>query len=351
MGSKKKKADKKKDFVKPKLKVGKTAAKPDNYTDTSFIAKTISLPNQSIAKVTSGTGSTNKSDIDLSHHLSLTKHHSSTTRKEVLIYIQQHLPSNPSTYSEILKTVIPLILDESQQVRTALIDLLKSIGDKQPGLLDLHLRSIILFILSAMTHIQPSIRHSSTKFLNILVDNCINSLVGSYFIKILKSFFSLMGWTLVNDKKQVSIAITTTSIEGSSKKARIGHLQVLRNLLQKSLFQEETLDIDIENIISIHPQSYRYIIPATPNPFASLKLFVNEMPKQKGDVSLGEDSYTVNDLDSISTEDLHTRRKIVVDVFKPPMVKHLNNLIKEGGDVGREANSCLLLLEDLSKAA
>lgn len=40
MGSSvKKKRDKKKDFQKPKLKVGKTRPKADNFTDTSFKAK------------------------------------------------------------------------------------------------------------------------------------------------------------------------------------------------------------------------------------------------------------------------------------------------------------------------
>ena len=40
MGSStKKKKEKKKDFQKPKLKVGKAKAKPDNFTDTSFRSK------------------------------------------------------------------------------------------------------------------------------------------------------------------------------------------------------------------------------------------------------------------------------------------------------------------------
>ncbi|MBE7181803.1 MAG: hypothetical protein INR71_11465 [Terriglobus roseus] len=37
--SSKKKKEKKKDFQKAKLKVGKTKAKPANFTDTSFKAK------------------------------------------------------------------------------------------------------------------------------------------------------------------------------------------------------------------------------------------------------------------------------------------------------------------------
>lgn len=150
MGSKRKKAEKQKDFTKAKLKVGKTAAKADNHTDTSFTAKTISLPNQSLNKkqATSALSTSKREEVDLTHQLSLTKHHSSDTRKEILNQIQQHLPSNPSLYKQILTSIIPLILDQSQKVRNALMALFSACAKKQPGLLDLHLRSIILFIHS-----------------------------------------------------------------------------------------------------------------------------------------------------------------------------------------------------------
>ena len=45
MGSStKKKKEKQKDFQKPKLKVGKTKAKPANFTDTSFKSKGKYIP-------------------------------------------------------------------------------------------------------------------------------------------------------------------------------------------------------------------------------------------------------------------------------------------------------------------
>ncbi|KAG7662684.1 IPI1 [[Candida] subhashii] len=359
MGSKRKRQEKAKDFVKTKLRVGKTAAKPDNYTDTSFVAKTISLPNQSISTrstTTKTATTTNKSqDVDLSHHLSLTKHHSSTTRKEVLNYIENHLPSNPSSYKQILTSTIPLILDESAKVRTALMSLLSASAKKQPGLLDLHIRSIILFINSAMTHIQPDIRHSSTKFLDILIEHAGESLTKGYFIKIIRSYFTLMAWNLIEDKKSNSIAISanTASLGGGTKKARIGHLEVLKKFLKVSLFaMDNSEEHDMEGLISVHPQSYRYILQSmgTPQAYASLKLFVKELPKrhdERGGSS--DDSFTIKDLDSISAEDLETRKKVMVDVFMNQMIKHLKGLIKEGGEVGREANSCLSLLEELTK--
>ncbi|KZZ96372.1 hypothetical protein AAP_01145 [Ascosphaera apis ARSEF 7405] len=47
--SQKRKNEKKKDFQKQKLKVGKTKPKPSNYTDTSFKAKSIVLNQQSLS--------------------------------------------------------------------------------------------------------------------------------------------------------------------------------------------------------------------------------------------------------------------------------------------------------------
>ncbi|ODV79950.1 Pre-rRNA-processing protein IPI1 [Suhomyces tanzawaensis NRRL Y-17324] len=353
MGSKKKKADKRKDFVKPKLRVGKTAAKPDNHTDTSFVAKTIHLPNQSLAKP-AGQAQSDRGDVDLSHHLSLTKHHSSTTRKEVLAYIQAHLPNNPSFYKNILTAVVPLILDQSAGVRAAVVSLLVACAHKQQGLLDLHMRTVVLFIYSAMTHILPDIRNDSTKFLQILVDHAGQSVARAYFIKTIKNFFGLLAWTLTDDKKAQSLAITTSlSLGGSTKKARIFHLIVLRKFLEASLFEPTGAVNDVELAAAVHAQSYKYQLSQAPQPFSPLNLFTTTLPRSRtvenslSNQGVDDGTFSLKDLDSISSEDLETRRKILKDVFFKPSLKNLKSLIKEGGEVGREANSCMAVLEKL----
>lgn len=360
MGSKRKKAEKKKDFVKKKLKVGKTAAKPDNHTDTSFVSKTISLPNQTLNKKTVNGGTEHKEEVDLTHHLSLTRHHSSQTRKEVLNYIEQHLPSNPSLYKQILTSVTPLVLDESQSVRKCLVSLLTACAKNQSGLLDLHIKSLILFIHSAMTHIKPDVRNSSSSFLSVLVSNAPNSLARSYFIKTMKSYFALMSWALTDDKKSLSMAISTSSsIGGSTKNARIGHLKILRDFLKICIFphkDENINELDPNQICQTHPLSYKYLVPDTTQPYTSLKLFVHEMAQlkstgddEKDSRGSGDGSFTINDLNTISAEDLDTRRKVMHDVFLKPLMKNLNNMIKEGGEVGRESNSCLAILNEFQQ--
>lgn len=351
--SKRKKAEKAKDFKKKKLKVGKTAARADNHTDTSFKSKLISLPNQSLNKK-QPKDAKELQEVDLSHHLSLTKHHSNITRREVLAYIEQNLPTNPTMYKSILTLTIPMIHDQSKSTRAALVSLLKKCAEKQPGLLDLHVRSVVLFIHSAMTHIVPDIRNNSSAFLQILLTYAPNSLVKSYFIKTIKSYFNLLSWTLNDDKKAVSLAISTSSeIGGTSKKARITHVAVLKEFLQKSLFTEET-EISNIDMITIHPQTSKYLIPQnTPQPYEPLNLFVStQKPREEDSVKnmkeVDDGSFSIKDLDTLSAEDLDTRRKVMKDVFLEPLLKNLNAFIKEGGELGKESHGCVKLLNKLA---
>lgn len=349
MGSNRKKKEKKKDFQKRKLRVGKTAARADNHTDTSFTAKTISLPSQSLAKKPDSDAVTEQ--VDLTHHLLLTKHHAAATRKEVLLYIQNHLPSNPSLYKQILTLTVSLVTDQSNGVRLAFVSLLAACAQKQPGLLELHMRSIVLFVHSAMSHIQGDIRGTSSAVLKVLVDHAAPALVKGHFVKTLRSYFSLMSWTLSGDKKAVSLAVNTSAaLGGASKKARVAHLTVLQKFLDAALFestQEQPSAIDWTTTSTIHPQTSRFMLPSNPQAYAPLKLFYHELPSNRieddGDVEDG--AYSLRDIDNVSTEDQATRRKILHDVFLGPLKKNLTNIVREGGEAGKEANSCLVTLD------
>lgn len=94
--------------------------------------------------------------------------------------------------------------------------------------------------------------------------------------------------------------------------------------------------------VSIHPQSYRYLLNSAIQPYQPLKLFVTEF---KSDLNKS-DGISMLDLNSISTEDLDTRKKIMKDVFKPLLIKNLNAFVKEGGDIGREANNCISIINE-----
>lgn len=156
-----------------------------------------------------------------------------------------------------------------------------------------------------------------------------------------------MSWTLSGDKKAVSLAVNTSAaLGGSGKKARVAHLTVLQKFLEAALFesnQEQPSSIDWSTTSTIHPQTSRFMLPSNPQTYAPLKLFIHELPSNRveveGDVEDG--AYSLSEIDSVSTEDQETRRKILHDVFLAPLKKNLNNIVREGGEVGKEANSCI----------
>ncbi|CDK25455.1 unnamed protein product [Kuraishia capsulata CBS 1993] len=334
----KKKTEKQKDFQKAKLRVGKTAAKPSNYTDTSFKAKIISLPSQSLLRQSQSV------DDDIHRYVSLLKHHSSTTRKEALIHLQTHLPSNPSIYKDLVSGITPLILDQSKSVREALQSLLKAICQSQRGIMELHLGSILLFVHSAMTHISPEIRRDSTKFLQVLLENSSDALVRADFVKSLKCFCQLLNWALLDTKKSISLAITTASTGGIRSKlddsSRASHLKVLANFLHFGLLRETVTGDADEAAATFHPLMSRYMIPSVSQPYSHLKLFERDssvLTNVKIVSVVDNTDKTSLNLEGITTEDVGTRRKVFSEIFAPIMKKELANCLKEGGAVGKEA--------------
>ena len=109
------------------------------------------------------------------------------------------------------------------------------------------------------------------------------------------------------------------------------------------MFEKEG-EIDDEYVsdgILTHPQSYKYLIPNTPQAYAPLKLFVNEMNIKD------EDFGDLQNLDTLTTEDLSTRVNVMNTFFKEKMIVSLSNLVKEGSAVGREATKCIQILEKI----
>lgn len=318
---------------KAKLRVGKDKAKPANFTDTSFSMKTISMPGQSLNNRLEG-------EVDIIKRLNLTKHHQSSTRKETLIYIENHLPDNPSLYKQILSAIMPLIIDQSSSVRTALVSLLVACAQRQPSLMELHARSMVLFIHSAMTHINTAIRNDSSKFLDVLVQYGPDSLLRSSWVRTLRSFFTLLAWTLNDSKQSVSLAVTTSSVTNTSSKAKKVLLESFHKFVKAGCNPSEA-EANSAIVLTEHYLTSRYLIPTTPQPFAHLQLFAREISQKK------ESSDTTQDLNAISCEDSETRRRVFVEFFAPQVLKNVGTMIKDGGEVGKTAKSVQVLVEEL----
>jgi hypothetical protein len=212
---------KRKDFAKTKLKVGKHKGQADNYTDTSFKAAKIVLPKQSVnnavhiggaqQEVEEGAGDAGKFLEDaaknravLSKLLGLLQHKAHDTRKDALVSLtgflttkHKHHQVSSVLLTPIMAKLVPMILDEDRQVRRQLLatfEMLQELGRRtQPtsgrSSADVHAHSdggeenvlaryaddLLLYISSAMTHIVASIRADSTKFLALLVSSSTES--------------------------------------------------------------------------------------------------------------------------------------------------------------------------------
>ncbi|KAG0637437.1 Rix1 complex component [Tuber brumale] len=345
--SAKRKREKQKDFQKPKLKVGKAKAKADNFTNTSFKSKAITLATQSLH--TSAPSTT----YLFTHHLSLLTHHSATTRKESLSYLKTHLPAarsatasttpnaicNLPTTSSLVSSLLPLILDPSTSVRAQLLALLTLLPHTH---LTLHTRKILLFVNSAMTHISSDIRADSTKFLDWLLGASREEVfsAGGWGV-CLRGLCGCLGFNGVVGGGGGSSFIVPKVQDG---KIALPHLAVLTKVLEAGLVER----VDVEGEVGVgdrrrrpdglHVSYEAHKLPSRPNVYASLGLF-----DTLGSVSRG------GGLKDREPEDRDSRISYLTGgagrgVFDS-LVLGLGRLKKGGGEMGRAAGKALVVLE------
>ncbi|KAL3428573.1 Rix1 complex component [Aspergillus tetrazonus] len=213
--STKRKKEKQKDFQKPKLKVGKAKAKPDNFTDTSFKSKAITLNQQSL------TLTAPSANTQFNHHLSLLSSKSDSQRRDSLAHLTTTLTSQPThlpppqPVSVILPSLLPLILDSNASVRANLLKLLRALP--QHDVKD-HVGTLMPYIRAGMTHLAAEVRVSSVEVLGWLVSIAGEEVVGvaGGWVKTLNCFLSVLGWHVAAKSKWTSLATSTsTSASGS----------------------------------------------------------------------------------------------------------------------------------------
>ncbi|KAL5051002.1 Rix1 complex component [Aspergillus fruticulosus] len=220
--STKRKKEKQKDFQKPKLKVGKAKVKPDNFTDTSFKSKAITLNQQSL------TLNAPSANTQFSHHLSLLSSKSDSQRRDSLAHLTTTLSSQPThlpppkPVSVILPSLLPLILDSNASVRANLLKLLRALPHHD---VKDHVGILMPYIRAGMTHLAAEVRVSSVEVLGWLVSIAEEEVVGvaGGWVKTLNCFLSVLGWHVAAKSKWTSLATSTsTSASGPSNSAGSG---------------------------------------------------------------------------------------------------------------------------------
>ncbi|KAK1234540.1 rRNA processing protein, partial [Marasmius sp. AFHP31] len=247
--SSKKRKDKAADFAKAKLKLGKGKQTPSNVIDTSFKARSIALPTQSITVEKDEDAPTTRRRQTLEDLLSHLKHHNAGTRKDAVLGLKElvtdHLEVAASSFPVIVNATVRLIGDEDASVRKALLTLyswmLSRIPPAEQEDVVPHSSVFLLYTSSAQTHIFPEIRIDAVRFLNLLLESVPEAVVSgwdttgnTHGTRILAGYLGILNaGTIYNDVD--TPAATSTATVMLTPQSKLVVLQSLSTFLKIAL--------------------------------------------------------------------------------------------------------------------
>ncbi|KAI0756631.1 hypothetical protein C8Q80DRAFT_1093119 [Daedaleopsis nitida] len=173
--SSKKRKDKAADFTKAKLKLGKGKQAPSNAVDTSFKARSIALPTQSIAVDRDADAPSTKRRLTFDALIAHLKHYNASTRKDAILGLRELLEAHPELIAThltaLVNNCVRLIGDEDASVRKGLLVFFAWLFRQvPPDDLVPHSPVLLLFTTSAQTHIFPEIRIDAVRFLDVYLE-------------------------------------------------------------------------------------------------------------------------------------------------------------------------------------
>lgn len=330
MGSSaKKKKEKKKDFQKPKLKVGKTKPPAANSTSTNFKAKAIVLNQQINTEAPSLRN-------QFLHHVSLLSSRSESQRKESLSYLASTLLGNmqsdalPLPAEALLDKATPLILDSSFGVRTELSKLLQALPDSD---LRDHVAKMLPFIRAAMTHLSADIRKTALDVLSWLLSVAGEDLVTcpGGWTKTWECFSTLLNWKNLAPNDMWTASKTQFR---SDTKAISRAIQVAEQFLTAGVFPPVNDKANSQDP-ACSPTLWDfdcYAIPTKAGAYGYLNLFGKPI-----------------DDDRRILEGREERLLVFQERFQSAFEKGVEGAKLEGGDIGRVAGSLAKTIELASK--
>ncbi|KAF2237810.1 pre-rRNA-processing protein-like protein ipi1 [Viridothelium virens] len=317
--SARKKKEKKKDFQKAKLKVGKTKARPDSFTSTSFKAKSIVLNPQSLA--TSAPSPT----LQFNHHLSLLTSKSENQRRDSLAYLTTAVASGPlpQPLAVILEKIRPLLLDSSHAVRQQLNKLLRALPAEE---ITSNAGSLILLTRAGMTHLSNDVRLTALDAFEWLLETAGKEVVGiaGVWVKTLKCFLGLLGWQKNQDDNAEN---SKWSIIKQARARLAGADKIfVKQLLALTLFLDAGIGQQEQELSKLQPSTFPlwhtqfHMLPHRPNPYGYLNL-----------------AGAARDEESEAYEDRLDRQRVFKKLALAQVEDGLEQARKEGGEVGRAA--------------
>jgi pre-rRNA-processing protein IPI1 len=336
--SEKKKREKKADFQKTKLKVGKQKAKAANFTDTSFKAKSIVLNQQSLAT------SAPSLDQQFTHNLSLCTSKTDSQRRDALNHLTNTITANagrlPLPVATILPKIQPLILDASNSVRAALTRLLRTLPAAHVAT---HVDHMLLYVRAGLTHLAPEIRTSSLDVLEWLLQTAGQDVVSCAggWLKTLQCFLTLLGWhSSSTSTMQTAKGVENWSSEravsfgkpaSAASRLLIKQLNVLAMFFRAAFSDHVSSSAAAAANASCFPlcSTQHQVLYARSNPFRGLDLF--GAPK---------------DAENAMYDDAEARKRAFDDAAVRAVARGVQSAKKEGGEIGRAASTLDKVLVD-----
>ena len=278
-----------------------------------------------------------------SHYLSLSGSKSDTQRRDALAFLTTSIASRPvdsplpQPVSVILPSLLPLILDGNNGVRTQLVKLLKALPAAE---MESHVSLLLPYIRAGMTHLASDIRLSSVEILSWLLSAAGNEVVSCEggWIKTLNCFLSVLGWHTEESAKWSSNRASFGKA-GSEGKPIVRALQVFAEFLRAGIGSPD----DDDEVMSdgdgdgygswgfpLH-HAGQYLIPDKSAPFAYLSLF--GQPKDEE----GEMYETRED-----------RQRVFMQKFRKPVDRGVIEAKNQGGEVGRTSAVLSKVLKEAS---
>jgi pre-rRNA-processing protein IPI1 len=282
------------------------------------------------------------SSSQFSHHLSLLSSKSDAQRRESLSHLTSSVAARPvnsplpQPVSVMLPSMVPLLLDGSNSVRTQLLKFLRSLPAAD---VDGHAAQLLPYIRAGMTHLAADIRASSVDVLSWLVDTVGGDVVSCAggWIKTLNCFLSLLGWHTEESSKWSASNRGAFGKAGSEGRPMVRALQALVDFLRVGIIGVQTDDTDDDDEDG-GPQGWsfpldlsvqRNMIPTRSAPYAYLNLF--GQPR---------------DAEGEMYESREDRYRVFVELFRPAIERGVDNARKEGGEVGRASTAVAKVLRE-----
>ncbi|KAH7911965.1 hypothetical protein BJ138DRAFT_1005493 [Hygrophoropsis aurantiaca] len=244
--SAKKRREKAADFSKAKLKLGKGKQLASNAVDTSFKARTIALPTQSITIEKDGAIPITRRKQSFDDLICQLKHYSPGTRKDAIFGVRELFEAHPplirSTFTALVGVCVRMIGDEDASVRKALLSFLGWLLRLLPAE-DLipHVPLLLLFTTSAQTHIFPDIRIDAIRFLDLFLEIVPDTVVEGWMDgtghgkRVLEGYIGVLNAGTKFGGAEGAAQATSTASVVLSPQSKLVALRSLSNFLNHAL--------------------------------------------------------------------------------------------------------------------